>query len=323
MSADDPFHQILGQSGAAQSMRLFGRRAAAIDAPVLLLGESGTGKGVLARAIHDASRRARAPLVAVNCAAIPETLFESEFFGHVRGAFTGAQYAHKGLFEQAHGGTLFLDEVAELPLSSQAKLLTVIEDREVRKIGGERVSPFDARIIAATAADLQQAVAGRALRRDLYHRLLVLLFTIPRLRVRHGDILMLARVFAQKYASTYGRDRVSFGAAANEFLERWIWPGNVRELAHVVEAAVVACDDGLIETLTSLEAPRMTNLEQLGGIALFGKARYSFAGSAADERRMIHAAIEKCAGNKTRAAAQLGMSRNTLLNKLRRLPDPQ
>src|SRR5688500_4463329 len=158
--SNDPFERILGTSRAAEAIRTFGRRAAAVDAPVLLLGESGTGKGVLARAIHEASPRAKGPVVAVNCAAIPEALFESEFFGHVRGAFTGAQYAHRGLFEQAHNGTLFLDEVGELPLMAQAKLLTVIEDRIVRKVGAERTSQVNLRVVAATACGLAEAVAS-------------------------------------------------------------------------------------------------------------------------------------------------------------------
>src|SRR5688500_13720961 len=161
---NDSFERVLGSSRAAEAMRTFGRRAAAVDAPVLLLGESGTGKGVLARAIHAASPRAVRPMVSVNCAAVPESLFESEFFGHVRGAFTGAQYAHKGLFEQADRSTLFLDEVGDLPLALQAKLLTVLEDREVRRVGSERFQPVNVRVITATAADLAQYVARRLFR---------------------------------------------------------------------------------------------------------------------------------------------------------------
>src|SRR5688572_5974790 len=181
MSAD-PFEAIIGASRAAEAMRAFGRRAASVAAPVLLLGESGTGKGVLARAIHNASARASKPFVAVNCAAVPESLFESEFFGHVRGAFTGAQYAHKGLFEQAHQGTLFLDEIGELPATAQAKLLTTLEDGAVRRVGGERVSAIDVRIIAATTADVEAATDGRKFRVDLLHRLSILTHTVPALR---------------------------------------------------------------------------------------------------------------------------------------------
>src|SRR5688500_9870071 len=164
---NDSFERVLGSSRAAEAMRTFGRRAAEVDAPVLLLGESGTGKGVLARAIHAASPRAARPMVSVNCAAVPEALFESEFFGHVRGAFTGAQYTHKGLFEQAERATLFLDEVGDLPLNMQAKLLTVVEDRELRRVGSERVDTINVRIISATAADLRTAVASKTFRLDL------------------------------------------------------------------------------------------------------------------------------------------------------------
>src|SRR5688572_28246211 len=221
-----PMERILGESQAAEAIRAFGRRAAAVDAPVLLLGESGTGKGILARAIHDASRRARHAFVAVNCAAIPEALFESEFFGHVRGAFTGAQYAHKGLFEQAHGGTLFLDEVGELPLVSQAKLLTTIEDRLVRKVGGERTASVDSRIIAATACALQRRVAEGRFRTDLFHRLRILSFTLPPLRNRPGDIAVLAHELLRIFAVRYNRPHAFLDAASHALLAAHSWPGN-------------------------------------------------------------------------------------------------
>jgi transcriptional regulator with PAS, ATPase and Fis domain len=293
-------------------MRAFGRRAAAVDAPVLLVGESGTGKGVLARAIHEASARTRAAFVSVNCAAIPEALFESEFFGHVRGAFTGAQYAHKGLFEQAHGGTLFLDEAGDLPLVMQAKLLTVIEDRAVRRVGGERVTPFDARIISATATDLEHAIANKTFRRDLFHRLRVLYYHIPPLRLRHGDALLLAEQFLATYAHKYQLGYVELSANARAFIDTWPWHGNVRELAHAIESAVVACEDGVIESMASFD---YTNVSDRPGS--FQRVRYSFAGTRSDELQLIHQVIERCKGNKTRAAFELGMSRNTLLNKLR------
>ena len=308
----DPFDRILGQSAAAESIRSFGRRAATVDAPVLLLGESGTGKGVLAHAIHDGSARARKPFVAVNCAAVPEALFESEFFGHVRGAFTGAQYAHKGLFEQADGGTLFLDEIGELPLTAQAKLLTTIEDMQVRRVGSERVAGVNVRLIAATACDLEQAVLNKQFRNDLFHRLRVLHFTIPPLRQRHGDIEVLARMFASQYGERYGRT-VRLSDATLETLEYGSWPGNVRELGHALESAVLASESGFVEHIVAgcghvPTSPAWT----------YPRNRYSFTGTDSDERRMIDVALQRCGGNKTRAAAELGMSRNTLLNKLRR-----
>ncbi len=315
---NDPFDCILGRSAAAEAMRAFGRRAATVDAPVLLLGESGTGKGVLARAIHEASARARHAFVAVNCAAIPDALFESEFFGHVRGAFTGAQYAHKGLLEQADGGTLFLDEVAELSLPAQAKLLTSIEDRQVRRVGGERQLALDPRIIAAAASDLHDDVVNRRFRRDLYHRLRVLHFTIAPLRERHGDILLLATAFAEKYAQRYRREPVSLGPTASALLETWSWPGNVRELAHAVEAALLACDGCSIDTIILEPLGRRDEPSPEDSFLFLRKQRYSYSGNATEERRLIDMAIAKCRGNKTRAAAELGMSRNTLLNKLRK-----
>lgn len=305
---EDPFDRIVGTSRAAEAIRQFGRRAAAVDASVLILGESGTGKGMLARAIHDASPRARAPYVQVNCAAIPEALFESEFFGHVRGAFTGAQYAHKGLFEQANGGTLFLDEIGELPLPVQAKLLTILEDRVVRRVGGERLLPFDTRIISATAADLEPAIGSRAFRRDLYHRLRVLHFTIPPLRARYGDVALLADIFVRTFDERYGR-RHQLSDAAYAALTAHSWPGNIRELAHTIESAVVAAENGFIDRIT---------VEHVVSTADMSDQRpYAFRGSREEEMRLIQAALSRCAGNKTRAAAELGMSRNTLINKLR------
>lgn len=302
--SEDPFDRIIGGSAASQSIREFGRRAAGVDAPVLLLGESGTGKGVLARAIHDASQRARSAFVPVNCAAIPETLFESEFFGHVRGAFTGAQYAHKGLFEQAHGGTLFLDEVGELPLTAQAKLLTTIEDRVVRRVGGERLSQIDVRIIAATACDLHERVSLRQFRTDLLHRINLLCFTLPPLRERGEDAQTLAGVFLERFAARYHRVPCWFDDSALKLVAEHTWPGNVRELAHVVEAAVVR-SEGHSVSLEDILPPIAPLLSR------------GFA-SPEEQHQLIELALLKCNGNKTRAAKMLGMGRTTLWSKLKR-----
>jgi transcriptional regulator with PAS, ATPase and Fis domain len=196
---------ILGESAAAEAIRAFARRAATVEATVLITGESGTGKGLLARAIHAESQRRARPMVAVNCASVPDTLFESEFFGHTRGAFTGAQHAHRGLLEQADGGTLFLDEIGELTLPLQAKLLTAIEDREFRRVGGERVIRVDARILAATSVDLEDAVSRGSFRRDLYHRLMVLAFRLPALRERGNDIDLFVARLLERFAARYRR----------------------------------------------------------------------------------------------------------------------
>jgi DNA-binding NtrC family response regulator len=312
--SNDPFAIILGRSTAAQAIRAFGRRAATVDAPVLLLGESGTGKGVLARAIHDASARARGAFVAVNCAAVPDALFESEFFGHVRGAFTGAQYAHKGLFEQAHGGTLFLDEVGELLLTAQAKLLTAIEDRLVRRVGGERVSAINARIIAATARDLEAAVIDSSFRGDLYHRLSVLAFRIPPLRERAEDITELATVLLASCAERYRRRNCSFDASALDRLATHRWPGNVRELSNVIEAAVVASPCDVVSI--GVDAFRLRLYAPAPSLPTMPPA----GESPGDERARIEAALRRFNGNKTRAAASLGIARTTLWLKLKRFP---
>jgi len=314
---DDPFARILGVSAAAEAMRTFGRRAATVDAPVLLQGESGTGKGVLARAIHDASARRRGPFVAVNCAAVPEALFESEFFGHVRGAFTGAQYAHKGLFEQAQGGTLFLDEIGELPLSAQAKLLTTIEDRQVRRVGGERVQLVNVRVVAATVCDLQSAVMQGSFRRDLFHRLSVLSFHIAPLRRRLPDIALLTEHLLAALSQRYQRAPLQCAPATLERLLAHEWPGNVRELANTLEHALLNTTNG---TLTACSLSIMTPSQVVRELQPAApRVRYSFGGSPAEEILYIREAIARCRGNKTRAAETLGMSRNTLLNKLRAL----
>jgi DNA-binding NtrC family response regulator len=314
------FTRILGQSDAARAMCAFGQRAAAVDAPILLSGESGTGKGLLARAIHIASARARSPFIAVNCAGVPESLFESEFFGHNRGAFTGAHEARRGLFEQAHGGTLFLDEIGDLPLPLQAKLLTTLEDGEVRRLGSERTTRVDVRLIAATGAALQDEVQRGRFRRDLYHRLLVLSFHLPPLREREGDVEFLAHHFLDLHRRKYRRPPLALEPATLSRLRTYAWPGNVRELAHAMEAATLNCEDARIRVehlpRTLLEPPSPpTDAEPHAPAG----ARYAFYGAPEEERRHILEALRKCRGNKTRAAALLGMARNTLRLKLRAL----
>jgi len=322
-SAPNPFARFLGRSDAVRHVRVFGARAASVDAPVLLTGESGTGKGLLARAIHEASSRGRRAIVAINCAGIPDTLFESAFFGHVRGAFTGAQQSHRGLFEQAHGGTLFLDEIGELPIALQAKLLTALEDGEVRRLGSERTVRVDARVIAATSVDLDRAVREGSFRRDLYHRLLVLSLRLPALRERSNDLELLAQHFLDPFTTRYGRPNRGFTSAALARLHAYAWPGNVRELAHAIEAAVLACDAGPIcvrHLPASITAPAPATLapEPLA-LTREERGRYSFYGSPAEERRRIEEALRRFRGNKTRAAEALGMARNTLRLKIRAL----
>ena len=339
------FESILGESAAAERIREFGRRAADVDATVLLTGESGTGKGLLARLIHANSARRRSALVSVNCASVPDTLFESEFFGHTRGAFTGAQQAHRGLLEQADRGTLFMDEVGELSLPLQAKLLTAIEDGEFRRVGGESVVRVDVRIVAATGVDLDRAVEAREFRRDLYHRLMVLSFRLPPLRDRDGDIDLFAGRFLESFAQRYSRPIRGFEAATLALVRACPWPGNIRQLANAIESAVLTCDGARIglrhlppALLTAGSSDRMpedsrgqnpvgaavreharTQPESGSRPRYAPRTRYSHFGTAAEERRRIEDVLQRCHGNKTLAARELGMARNTLREKLRRL----
>ncbi|HEX6132803.1 MAG TPA: sigma 54-interacting transcriptional regulator [Longimicrobiales bacterium] len=307
----DLFAPILGSSRAAQAIREFARLAAGVSAPVLITGETGTGKGVLAAAIHRASARAAARLVAVNCAGVPESLFESEFFGHARGAFTGAHQSRRGLFEMAHGGTLFLDEVGELALPLQAKLLTAMDQGEIRRVGAESVVRVDARILAATAADLTAAVTDRTFRLDLYHRLLVLTFQMPPLRERGSDVLLLARHFVCTFAARHDRRVGDLHADMIRLLERYGWPGNIRQLAHAMEAAVLHARGPLIRA--GDVPPRILHAGPGPDTAA---PRYSFFGTPAEERRRIEAALRAHHGNLTHTARALGMARNTLRGRI-------
>jgi DNA-binding NtrC family response regulator len=304
---------ILGGSRAAAGIREFARVAASVDVPVLITGETGTGKGVLAAAIHGGSRRQRARLVAVNCAGVPESLFESEFFGHARGAFTGAHQSRRGLFEQAHGGTLFLDEIGELAQPLQAKLLTAMEQGEVRRLGSESMVRFDARIIAATGVDLEAAVADGSFRIDLYHRLLVLAFHLPPLRERGSDIVLLARHYLCTFAARHERRIGDLHPSTIRLLESHPWPGNIRQLAHAMEAAVLLCQG---PSITPGDLPARI-MQQSASTGTAPSARYSFYGTADEERRQIVAVLRQHAGNLTRTARALGMSRNTLRVRMR------
>lgn len=307
----DPLGPVLGTSRAARAIREFALLAAGVDAPVLITGETGTGKGVLAAAIHRASARSPAQLVAVNCAGVPESLFESEFFGHSRGAFTGAHQARRGLFELAHGGTLFLDEVGELTLPLQAKLLTAMDHGEIRRLGAEKVVQVNARILAATAVDLEAAVADRRFRLDLYHRLLVLSFHMPALRDRGPDVLLLARHFVCTFAGRHDRRVGDLHADLIRLIERHPWPGNIRQLAHAMEAAVLHARGPAIR---AADVPARILHQTVATDTATG--RYSFYGSESEERSHIEAALNAHRGNLTRAARSLGMARNTLRSRM-------
>lgn len=231
--------ELLGESPGMERVRHLIARAAAVDAPVLITGETGTGKSLTARLVHAHGKRRGAPLVPVNCSGIPDGLFESEFFGHRRGAFTGAVENRRGLFEAADGGTLFLDEVAELPERQQAKLLTVLEDREVRRVGDERLRSLDVRVLAATSRDLSKAVPTGRFRADLFHRIAVLRIVLPPLRERPEDVPVLARMLLGRLIDRYGVRTKKLPIRVEEILMEYDWPGNVRELAHVLEASAI------------------------------------------------------------------------------------
>ncbi|HEY2735374.1 MAG TPA: sigma-54 dependent transcriptional regulator, partial [Polyangiales bacterium] len=238
---------MVGQSRAMRQLHRTIESLASSDASAILTGESGTGKEVAARAIHAASARRDKPFIAINTAAIPEGLIESEVFGHEQGAFTGATRSRPGVFEMANGGTLFLDEIAEMPIALQPKLLRVLEDGQARRLGGSRGIPFDVRVLAATNRPPAQAIREGRLREDLYYRLTVFELTLPPLRERLEDVALLAQHFVREFGRKHGLDVDGVGDAARELLERHPWPGNVRELRNVIERATIVARTGWIE----------------------------------------------------------------------------
>jgi two-component system response regulator GlrR len=248
------------------------RMIAVSDASVLIRGESGTGKEVLARAIHLASPRARGPFVAINCGAIPEPLLESELFGHVKGAFTGAASARDGLFQAANGGTLFLDEIGDMPLALQVKLLRVLQERVVRPVGATQAKPVDVRLLSATHRDLDAAMAEGQFREDLYYRLDVVSLRLPRLDDRREDIPLLAAHFVQLIGAKYGKEISGFAPDALEALATSLWPGNVRQLYNVVEQSCALTSTPLIPLTLVQRALRVPTMEALS----YAEARQRF-----------------------------------------------
>ena len=284
------------------------KRAAQVartDTTVCLQAESGAGKEVVARFIHCRSVRSRAPFVAINCAALPDELLESELFGFERGAFTGAQQAKPGQIELAEGGVLFLDEVAEMTAAAQAKVLRVLQEREFSRLGGVRTIRANVRVIAATNCDLYGAVARDYFRLDLYYRLNVFDIRIPPLRERREDIVVLAQSFLREIARTTDRTRVELTAEATEALLRHEWPGNVRELFNALERATIVCEDGLIRAQDLSLASRVPLMLDTTDLA-------------AMERQTIERVIRDVNGNKARAARTLGISRTQLYSRLRK-----
>jgi len=308
------FDNIIGRSAAIRDV--LGRiiRIAPTDTTVLITGESGTGKELVARAVHANSARAGKPFVSVNCAAISETLLESELFGHVRGAFTGAVGARKGLFEEADGGTFFFDEIAETPTSFQAKLLRAIQLGEIRRLGDSKVVNVDVRVIAATNQVLKDAISEKRFRQDLFYRLAVARFLLPPLRERKEDIPLLVEFFLEKFAKKMRRP-VKLGVGVMDYLVRYDFPGNIRELENMVEQGVALTLDGEIQ-LDDIIPPEARELTQASG----PKANETLQ-DVVDraERDAIESVLREVEGSKERAAEALGLSATTLWRKMKRL----
>lgn len=286
------------------------------QASVLISGESGTGKELIARAIHYNSRRAKGPFIKVNRAALPESLLESELFGHEKGAFTGAQTLRQGLFERANEGTLLLDEIGEMPLVLQAKLLRILQEREFERIGGHQTIKVDIRIIAATNRDLQAMVKEGTFREDLFYRLNVIHLILPPLRDRREDISLLANHFLQKFSSENQRDIIDIDPMAMSLLTAWSWPGNIRELSNVIERAVVMNSGPII---FSEDLPPQIRQP----VCNAGEAKTAPVGERnlkeeikRVEKRIIMEVLEQQEGNRTRTALMLGISRRALMYKL-------
>jgi DNA-binding NtrC family response regulator len=327
--SEDSGYELLGRTAAMDSLRALIRKVARTQATVLIQGESGTGKELVARAIYAESPRASAPFIRVNCAAIPENLIESEFFGHEKGAFTGALNKREGRFELAHGGTILLDEVSEVSPQVQAKLLRVLQERELERVGGNRTIKVDVRVIATTNRNLEQSVEKKEFRQDLYFRLNVVPILVPPLRERMEDVLFLSEQFMYRMARKHGVRVSGMSAACQAALMAHSWPGNVRELQNVIERAVILCSDG-----QELQPDHL------------GFAPISFSGAAIGtshpvapnitpftppvapltseqihslhdiEKQHILRTLEACGGNRTQAAKHLDISIRTLRNKL-------
>lgn len=299
--------QLIGETPAMKKVKMLIEKVAPANSTVLVLGETGTGKELVARALHDNSTRADNPFVAINCGALPETLIESELFGHRKGAFTGADDHRVGLFEVAHGGTIFLDEIGELPKAMQAKLLRVLESGEIRRVGENKPITVDVRVVCATHRDLPAMVAEEEFREDLMYRINTFEIHLPALRERIDDVPALAKHLLSRHRRG---GEAQLAEDATEALKNHVWPGNVRELANVIEHATILCDAGPIRRE---HLPQHFDSRQLQGAA---RQRRGVMTLREMEMEAIIEALERNDGNKPRAAEQLGVSLKTLYNKL-------
>ncbi|MCA8924505.1 MAG: sigma-54-dependent Fis family transcriptional regulator [Planctomycetes bacterium] len=306
----EPFEELLGECRDMRALCDLIDRSAPTDATVLIGGETGSGKELVARALHRRSARARGPFVAINCAAVPESLLESELFGHARGAFTGAESARAGLLRRAQGGTLFLDEVGDMPLALQAKLLRVLQERRVRAVGSDEEHEVDCRIVAATHRDLEAAVGEGSFRQDLLYRLNVIELRVPPLRDRGNDVLLLAQRFVEEHAGRMGREVRGISAQAAAKLLAYDWPGNVRELENCMERAVALTThrELVVEDLAPRVRDHAPATPREGEVDLIPLDQV--------ERRHVLAVLDAVDGNKARAASVLRIGRKTLYRKL-------
>ena len=310
------FGKMIGSSPEMRKVYQMVEQAAPTSASILVSGESGTGKELVAQTVHQLSQRNGQPFVPLNCAAIPDTLLESELFGHEKGAFTGAITRRQGAFELANRGTLFLDEIAEMTPATQAKLLRVLQERTFRTLGGQREQSTDIRVIAATNVNPPDAVRQGKLREDLFYRLNVFAITLPPLRDRKDDIPLLTQSFVREFAQRNNRSVAGLSDAALHLLEQYHWPGNVRELRNVMERAVIVSRGDMIEPADLPQLMPLTAAEPGAGPQLR-------AGTTVDEaeRQLIEITLTHTGGNKTRAAEMLGISLKTLHNKLNRMKE--
>ncbi len=306
------FEQIIGSGGAMRGVCEQIAQVAAASTTVLVRGESGTGKELIAHALHYNSPRAKGPFVRVSCGALPETLIESELFGHERGAFTGAHARKKGRFELAAGGTLFLDEIGELNLAAQVKLLRVLQAREFERVGGTETLRADVRLVAATNTDLERAIAEGRFRDDLYYRLNVFTIYVPPLRERKPDVLLLADHFVAKYAREHGKNIRRISTPCIDMLMSYHWPGNVRELENAIERAVVVCDGSVVHAHHL--PPTLQTAEATGT----GVARPLLAAIAAYEKDLILDALKSARGNRAKAARLLETTERVVRYKIRK-----
>jgi two-component system NtrC family response regulator len=309
----DVFEGMLGGSAAMRTVFDSIRKVATTDVPVLILGESGTGKELAARAIHRQSAKKDGSFVAINCSAIPETLLESELFGHEKGAFTGAHVQRKGRIESANGGTLFLDEIGEIPLPLQVKLLRYLQEQCIERVGGRQEVAVDARVIAATNADLKKGMATGTFREDLYYRIAVVQILMPPLRDREGDVRLLAQSFLQKFAIQTQKSGLAFDRDALRALNNHSWPGNVRELENCIRRAVIMAEGNRLTT-QDLDLPATGVAANL---ATLKDARESV------ERELIQRTLRKHSGKIAPTALELGVSRPTLYELMERLGIPR